>query len=189
MKINIAVSAADQTKLALLLISKSEEWSSLGARVICPVHDEILAEVPIQNAERAGKLLSDLMCKAAEFLPFESKCDVEQSFRWYGLDAPCKYTKPENIDDLSQLSEDEIKWIQYNLFEQEYQLPIYKEADGSKPKGDAAKGVNGVVSPELEAAIKSYLHHYGIRRNQFVFHIEMNTVHGRLPEPSEISYI
>ena len=55
--------------------------------------------------------------------------------------------------------------------------------------GDAAKGVNGVVSLELEAAIKSYLHHYGIRRNQFIFHIEMNTVHGRLPEPSEISYI
>ncbi len=181
-------SAAEQTKLALLLISNNDEWKRLGARVICPVHDEILAEVPIQNAERGGQLLSELMCKAAEFLPFDSKCDVETSFRWYGLSYPCPYPKPESIDDLSQLSADEIKWIQYNLFEHEYTLPIYKDENGEKPKGDAAKGVNGVVSEELHEAIRSYVRKYGITKAQFIQHIDTNTVNGRNPLPSEMNY-
>lgn len=181
-------SAAEQTKLALLLISNNDEWKRLGARVICPVHDEILAEVPIQNAERGGQLLSELMCKAAEFLPFDSKCDVETSFRWYGLSYPCTYPKPESIDDLEKLSADEIKWIQYNLFEHEYTLPVYKDENGEKPKGDAAKGVNGVVSEELHEAIKSYVRKYGITKAQFIQHIDINTVKGRNPLPSEMNY-
>lgn len=181
-------SAAEQTKLALLLISNNDEWKRLGARVICPVHDEILAEVPIQNAARGGQLLSELMCKAAEFLPFDSKCDVETSFRWYGLSYPCPYPKPESIDDLSRLSVDEIKWIQYNLFEHEYTLPIYKDENGEKPKGDAAKGVNGVISEELHEAIRSYVRKYGITKAQFIQHIDTNTVKGRSPLPSEMNY-
>lgn len=181
-------SAAEQTKLALLLISNNEEWKRLGARIICPVHDEILAEVPIQNAERGGQLLSELMCKAAEFLPFDSKCDVETSFRWYGLSYPCTYPKPKSVEDLESLSADEIRWIQYNLFEHEYTLPVYKDENGEKPKGDAAKGVNGVVSEELYEAIRSYVRKYGITKAQFIQHIDTNTVKGRNPLPSEMNY-
>ena len=67
---------------------------------------------------------------AADFLPFAINCDVEMTWRWYGLDYRCEYKKPESIDTVE---EDEVKWIQYHLTEMEYQLPVFKEADGSKP--------------------------------------------------------
>ena len=74
------------------------------------------------------------------------------------------------------------------MFEHEYTLPVYKDENGEKPKGDAAKGVNGVVSEELHEAIKSYVRKYGITKAQFIQHIDINTVKGRNPLPSEMNY-
>lgn len=138
-------SAADLTKLAMLELESNEEWNKLGGRMLVPVHDEIIAEVPIENWERGGQLLSETMCAAADFLPFPSKCDVTTSIRWKGLEYPCQYTKPKS---LTNLTEDEVKWVQYHLCECEYVLPVYKDENGEKPKGDASVGVNGVVSEE-----------------------------------------
>lgn len=168
-------SAADQTKMAVLLLENSEEWKAIGGRILVPVHDEIIAEVPIENCEKGAKLLSDLMCQAASFLPFPSKCDVEMSFRWYGMSYPCTHEQPNNLQDLS---EDNIKWLQYHLLECEYLLPVYKDADGNKPKGDAAKGVNGVDSPELRAAISDYINRYRITEDQFIDHIHRKVYQG-----------
>lgn len=168
-------SAADQTKMAILLLENSQEWKDIGGRILIPVHDEILAEVPIENCERGAELLSSLMCKAAEFLPFDSKCDVEMSFRWYGLSYPCKHAQPS---DLHTLSEDNIKWLQYHLIECEYVLPVYKDAEGNKPKGDAARGVNGVDSPELREAIAQYINRYRIPEDQFIDHIHKKVYQG-----------
>ena len=136
-------SAADLTKLAMLELESNEEWHKLGGRMLVPVHDEIIAEVPIENWERGGQLLSDTMCEAADFLPFPSKCDVTTSIRWKGLEYPCQYPKPKS---LTNLTEDEVKWVQYHLCECEYVLPVYKDENGEKPKGDASVGVNGIVS-------------------------------------------
>jgi len=138
-------SAADQTKLAMLKLSSNEEWHRIGGRMLVPVHDEIIAEVPIEYWKRGGELLSGMMCEAANFLPFPSKCDVTTSLRWKGLEYPCTYTKPKSLTDLT---EDEVKWVQYHLVECEYLLPVYKDENGEKPKGDASVGVNGVISDE-----------------------------------------
>lgn len=169
-------SAADLTKIALLKIFNNKEWNELGARILLPVHDELIAEVPIRNAERAGELLGQLMSEAGSFLPFTISCDVETSYKWYGLSYPCAYERPELTtceNPFANLSENQIKWIQYYLFECEYTLPVYKDKEGRKPMGDAALGVNGVWSQETEDALNDYLTRYKVSLDNFtdnIFH-------------------
>lgn len=169
-------SAADLTKIAMLKIFSNKEWKELGAVVLLQVHDELIAEVPIRNAKRAGELLGQLMSDAGSFLPFTISCDVTTSIRWYGLEYPCIYTKPQKYNP-SNLTPDEIKWIQYHLFDCEYQLPIYNDADGKKPMGDSAFGVNGIWSQDTEMAVFDYLSRNHITEEEFIDHIENKVVY------------
>lgn len=169
-------SAADLTKMAMLRLENDPEWKAIGGRMLVPIHDEILAEVPEENISKGEEVLSRCMIEAADFLPFPIKCDVEKTHRWYGLDYMCPYTKPVSIDTSDV---DEIKWIQYHLYEMEYVLPIYNEADGSKPRGDAAKGVNGIVSPEYHAAIEDYVRINQLSMSEFLDHIEIRVRDGK----------
>lgn len=143
--------------------------------MLLPVHDEIIAEVPVQNYKRGGELLSELMCKAADFLPFPSKCDVTVMTHWYGLEYPCPYEKPKSLD---YTTPDNIKWVQYHLVQQQYTLPVYKDADGNSPIGDAAQGVNGISSQEYLSAIQDYISKENISRDEFLDHIEAKELFG-----------
>ena len=167
-------SAAEQTKMAMLLLENDPEWKEIGGRLILPAHDELIAEVPIENYKRGGELLSSLMCKAAEFLPFPSKCDVTTMTHWYGLEYPCPYTKPNSFEHLTP---DEIKWIQYYLVQSEYILPVYEDENGDKPRGDAAKGVNGVWSDEVQSFVDDYLAKNRIDKENFFDHIEHKVIY------------
>lgn len=169
-------SAADLTKMAILNLCNNKRWQEIGGRLLVPVHDELITEVPEQYAEEGAKILSDCMCGAASFMPFPITCDVETSYRWYGMEYPCPYHKPESLTDHNS---DEIKWIQYHLFEMEYKLPVYKDKNGEKPRGDAAKGVNGVESPEMKDAIEDYIKSRHISSEEFIDYIEKE-VSGRL---------
>ena len=173
-------SAADLTKMAILELENNEEWKRLGGTLLIPVHDELICEAPIQHWEEAGKVLSKCMCDAADFFPFPSKCDVTTTFRWYGVEYPCPYKKPESISDdwSSTLSEDEIKWIQYHLYDLEYTLPVYKNEDGSKPRGDAALGIQGTVSEELVDAVNRYCKNRNITLKDFADDIEYRATNG-----------
>ena len=166
--------------MAMLEIENNEEWKRIGGRLILMVHDETIAEVPIQYWKEGGEILSKCMCDAADFLPFPSKCDVTTTMRWYGLEYPCPYTKPEHMDDnwTESLNEDEIKWIQYHLYDLEYELPIFKDAEGNKPRGDAAVGVNGIVSDELIHAVTTYLDKRKIGIGLFPDDIEYRVING-----------
>lgn len=168
-------SAAEQTKMAMLMIANDDEWRRIGGRLLVPVHDELIAEVPIEYAEEGSEILSKLMVKAAEFLPFDSKCDVETTYRWYGLSHPCPYPKPSSFNNLT---EDEIKWIQYHLIECEYLLPVIKNPDGSKPSGDAAKGVNGKITEEYTAALNDFLISNELTESTFFDYIEHLVIYG-----------
>ena len=163
------------TKLAMLNLSNSQEFKDIGARILVPIHDEILIEVPMHNAERAEALLSSLMSQAGSFLPFTISCDVETTLRWYGLSFPCPYPKPESLHNISN---EELKWIQYMLVECEYELPIFPDENGEKPRGDAAHGVNGEDSEELQLAISDYLSKYRITEEKFLDHIESKVMYG-----------
>lgn len=162
-------SAADMTKMAILNIENSEEWHKLGGRILVPVHDELICEVPIDSWEEGGELLSKLMSEAGNFLPFPINCDVETSLRWYGLEYPCPYTEPDDLEH--ELTEDEIKWLQYHIIETEVALPVYKK-EGESLRGNAAKGINGIMSEELQNAIQAYIARYDINKCDFINHIK-----------------
>ena len=78
-------SAADLTKLAMIDLANSEELKKLGFRMLVPVHDEIIAECPEENAKECARLLAEVMSHAAEkILNMPFKCDVEVTKAWYG---------------------------------------------------------------------------------------------------------
>ena len=161
-------SAADMTKMAILNLANSKEWKEIGARLLVCVHDELIAEVPFENRELGEKVLAKLMIDAADFLPFSMKCDVETSYRWYGLEAPCPYKKATSIDTQD---EKEIKWLQYHLVEMEYLLPVIKDESG-EARGNAAYGVNGIRTDEMEKAIFDYMSTRSISSDEFIDRIE-----------------
>ena len=172
-------SAADMTKLALLNIYESDEWKKLGGRILIPIHDEILCEFPKETYKEGAKLLSKLMSDAGSFLPFPINCDVEVTVNWYGLEYPCPYTAPESLDTVE---EDEIKWIQYMLFECEYSLPKHKEMFGEEFRGDIAKGVDGVYSDEIKDMIEDYKSKWRIESDEdFIKMIKIHVIDGITP--------
>lgn len=167
-------SAADMTKIALLNLQYDERWNQIGGRVLTPVHDEIICEVPVDFYDEGSRILKTCMEDAGDFLPFHIYCDVETTLRWYGLEYPCPYDKPRffSLEMLEDLSESEVSWIQYHLTECEYQLPKFPDKDGNAPIGNAAKGVNGTVSEDMVLYIKDYLKTYSVSEESFINHIE-----------------
>jgi len=78
-------SAADMSKLAMILVGKDRELKELGFRLLIPVHDELIGECPKENAKEVSERFALLMSKAAESkLTVPISCDVEITERWYG---------------------------------------------------------------------------------------------------------
>ena len=80
-------SAADMTKLAMCKIAHDEELKRLGFRMLIQVHDEIIGECPIENAEVASKRFAYVMSHAADekiSIPFSSDVVIEK--HWNGGD-------------------------------------------------------------------------------------------------------
>ena len=169
-------SAADQTKMAMIALYHNEDWKRIGGRLLIPVHDELIAEVPEEYKDEGGKILSQTMVDAASFLPFPSKCDVEMCIHWYGLSYPCEYDKPSSLDTMSDSN---IKWIQYMLYECEYKLPTHKEEFGENFRGDIAKGIDGIYSDEVKSYIHDYMSKYNITDDaSFINYIEKHVYQG-----------
>ena len=162
-------SAADFTKSALLEVYNDQRWRNVGGEILTVVHDEIVAQVPIDRWKEGAEILKSDMEGSGSFLPFPIKCDVTSTYRWYGLEVPCKFSKPNEIN-----FEDEncCSWIQWHLVELGYSLPIFKDDSGNSPIGDAAHGVSGKYSVELEEAINSYCIRYHTDRSDFIDDIE-----------------
>lgn len=80
-------SAADLTKLAMIDLYNNKRLTELGFKMLIPVHDEIIAECPEENAKECAELLAQTMSGAAEkILEMPIKCDVSVSRCWYGED-------------------------------------------------------------------------------------------------------
>lgn len=78
-------SAADLTKLAMIKLHNNDRLKELGFRLLIPVHDELIAECPKENAKECSELLAKVMSDAAEeILKMPIKCDVEITKCWYG---------------------------------------------------------------------------------------------------------
>ena len=121
------------------------------------------------------------MEQAGNFLPFTISCDIEMTFRWYGLEVDdiLSFDRPDNLD-FDTMSESNVKWLQSRLFEQGYVFPVIKNPDGSKPIGIAAKGINGVVTDELKAATSAYRALYSLTSDeQLIKHIDVLVTTGK----------
>lgn len=78
-------SAADMTKKSMILVGNDKRLKELGFRLLIPVHDELIAECPIENAVECKKRFADLMSEAAkDRLEVPISCDVEVTKEWYG---------------------------------------------------------------------------------------------------------
>ena len=78
-------SAADMSKLAMILVGNDKRLKELGFRLLIPVHDELIAECPEENVGECSERFAMLMSKAAESgLDIPIKCDVSVSKEWYG---------------------------------------------------------------------------------------------------------
>lgn len=173
-------SAADLTKMAMLRLEHDPEWEEVGGRFLLPVHDELICEVPLENAEKGAEVLARCMCEAGDFLPFKLSCDVETTFRWYGLPVKTilEKEKPASLD-WDNLSESNIEWLQCMITENEYILPTFPEEDGSKPSGVKARGINGKVTDELKESVDLYMKRYNLSDDQsFLDHIEAKVIRG-----------
>ena len=78
-------SAADMSKLAMILVGNDERLKELGFRLLIPVHDELIAECPEENVKECSKRFAQLMADAAKSrLTIPIKCDVSVTKQWYG---------------------------------------------------------------------------------------------------------
>lgn len=78
-------SAADMSKLAMIKLNSNERLKELGFRMLVPIHDEILAECPEENAAEVVPLFAKIMSEApGDKFTIPIKCDVEITHRWYG---------------------------------------------------------------------------------------------------------
>ena len=78
-------SAADMSKLAMILVGNDVRLKELGFRLLIPVHDELIAECPEENVKECSERFAKLMSEAAmSRLTIPIKCDVEITKAWYG---------------------------------------------------------------------------------------------------------
>lgn len=94
-------SAADMSKIAGTIVNNNQRLKELGFKLLIPIHDEYLAECPIENAKECAKIFSECMCRAAEPLGLPISVDVEITDRWYGLpfDFSAIYDEDGNLKD------------------------------------------------------------------------------------------
>lgn len=77
--------SADMVKLAMVNLDRNKKLKELGFRILMQVHDEIIAEAPIENAWAVSELMSKIMIEsAATKVTVPQKCDVEITACWYG---------------------------------------------------------------------------------------------------------
>lgn len=77
-------SAATLTKKAMICIDRNEELNKLGFRLLIPVHDELLGECPIENADKVAELLCKTMISAGKpELSVDMSVDAYIVKHWY----------------------------------------------------------------------------------------------------------
>lgn len=78
-------SAADMSKKAMLLVGNDKQLKEWGFQLLIPVHDELIAQCPLETAKQCSKRFADLMSEAAkDKLEVPISCDVEITRAWYG---------------------------------------------------------------------------------------------------------
>lgn len=74
--------AADIIKLAMIRVANRLREEGLSARLILQVHDELIVEAPIAEADKAARILGEEMTHAAD-LAVALPADVARGENWY----------------------------------------------------------------------------------------------------------
>lgn len=77
-------SAADMSKIAGINLFKNERLKELGFKLLVPIHDEYLAECPIEHAKECAEIMNKEMCSAANDIHLPIKVDIAVSYKWKG---------------------------------------------------------------------------------------------------------
>lgn len=78
-------SSASMTKKAMLMIFENGDLIRLNCIPCLQIHDEIMAQCPIEYAEEAAVIFRDVMLEAAaDYINLPMSIDVEITDRWYG---------------------------------------------------------------------------------------------------------
>ena len=78
-------SAADMSKKAMILVGTDKKLKELGFQLLIPVHDELIAQCPLETAKECSERFAMLMSEAAkDKLEVPISCDVEITKAWYG---------------------------------------------------------------------------------------------------------
>ena len=82
MNMPIQGTAADIIKLAMIHVYRRLKEEGLASRLILQVHDELIVEAPLEEADRAAAIVREEM-EGAVKLAVEMKADVHQGKTWY----------------------------------------------------------------------------------------------------------
>ena len=74
--------SADIIKIAMVKVSQRLKEEGLKAKLILQVHDELIVEAPVEEAEKAAEILGEAMRNAAQ-LSVPLKVDVNMGENWY----------------------------------------------------------------------------------------------------------
>lgn len=108
-------SAASLTKKAMVSIFNDDEMNKLGFRLLIPVHDELLGECPLENAERVSRHLTELMVGATRpEVTIKFKCDPYVAKHWYADEVAneiyndfYQLTNPSKLNDGNPMSKED----------------------------------------------------------------------------------
>ena len=74
--------AADLIKLAMVHVDQALEDAGLKARLVLQVHDELIVECPVDEAEAAAKIVAEQMEQVAALsVPLTAEAKIGKS--WY----------------------------------------------------------------------------------------------------------
>ena len=74
--------SADIIKIAMVKVSNRLKAENMQAKLILQVHDELIVEAPLEEAEKAAAILAEEMQNAAQ-LSVPLKVDVNKGENWY----------------------------------------------------------------------------------------------------------
>ena len=78
-------SSADIMKLTLINLYYNQELRNLGFQILATIHDEVIAQVPIQNVVKARELMKKIMLDTGEgLMNICMSVDIETSQCWSG---------------------------------------------------------------------------------------------------------
>lgn len=77
-------SAATMTKKTMILINENQMLKDLDARIVFQIHDELILDCPVENAEKVQTILKKIMQHSVDALgiTIPMKCDMVIENRW-----------------------------------------------------------------------------------------------------------